>query len=96
MAISYECDTHCTVIDHPGGGRGYDGPPEYCNGDPVPHSDLCEQHGGESDLEAFLDDWPSWNDNSDDLCDCIIGHEGGQKQAEDRIHDYHQSLTSAS
>lgn len=50
-----------TGLYHLSGG-GYD-THDGCDGDQVPHSDLCAQHGGETDLEAFLSG--EWLDESE-------------------------------
>ena len=89
MAVLTEHDTYCTEIDHPGGGRGYDGPPEYCNGDPVPHSDLCEQHGGEADLEAFLEEWTDHVHELSGVCECITEYEGADAQVIKKLKHAH-------
>lgn len=51
--------------------QGYE-PHDGCDGDPVPHSDICEQHGGEDDYEAFLSGWwMEWFDHPDEVCQCV-------------------------
>lgn len=68
MAMTRDCDP--TGCDHesvksglyPLSGGGYD-TYDGCDGDQVPHSTLCAQHGGEDDLEAWLSGW--WVDESD-------------------------------
>lgn len=66
MAITADCEGGCEV-QHLVATQFE--PAEYCFGDSVPHSDLCKQHGGEADLEAFMDEWEEWL--GDEPCGCV-------------------------
>lgn len=66
--ITPDCDSFCEVQN----GEGPWTAPSRCDGDPVPHSDLCEQHGGDADLEAFLDGyWEDYTDLDEGPCGCV-------------------------
>lgn len=69
MTITSTCDSYCEVTFNEGPWTA----PSRCDGDPVPHSDLCEQHGGGADLEAYLSGlWEDYTDPDEGPCGCVI------------------------
>ena len=57
-------------------------PAEFCDQDAMPHSEFCEDHGGEAAFEAYLAEWEEWTDGpeyfthiDDAVCECVKKHD---------------------